>query len=185
MIPSQWFLLLIFLHPSHQTNIEYHDGPTREHSHIVQTCRFIHSGDCCVPVDLLPPQSDRVVFQPYKIVFEYFSKNSLYVFADAENRRACNGPSVDAYRDRAAQGYFKDFVARPGRRFSGALFTEQDGLIRAGQIKYPWSIRYQDTLYYQLASTPLVYTDAYRRSFLHVIPQFGRSIAISTHVLWY
>lgn len=167
-----WVLLISFLHFSHQTNIVYHDGPSPEHAHILQTCRFIESGDCCVPVDLVPPHSNRVVFRPNKIEFEYFSKNSLYVFAGAENRHACSGPSVDGYQDRAAQSYVKDFVARPGQKFSGALFTENEGLIRAGQVRFPWSIRYGDILYYHVPANPLFYVDASRRYILRALPQF-------------
>ncbi|KAL8996070.1 MAG: hypothetical protein Q9188_006655 [Gyalolechia gomerana] len=129
MIVQLWFLLL-FLQITHQTNIEYHDGPSPEHAHILQKCRFLGSGDCCVPVDLIPPNSNRVRFRPYKIVFEYFSKNALYVFADADDKSACNGPSVDGYKDPAAQSYVKDFVAKPDQKFSGALFTEDGGLVR-------------------------------------------------------
>lgn len=178
MIFQLWFLLL-FLQITHQTNIEYHDGPSPEHAHILQKCRFLGSGDCCVPVDLIPPNSNRLRFRPYKIVFEYFSKNALYVFANADDKSACNGPSVDGYKDPAAQSYVKDFVAKSDQKFSGALFTEDGGLVRVGQIRYPWSITYGNVLYYQVPSNPLFYVDASRRYFLRAIVQFRRSITLS------
>ncbi|KAI4170909.1 MAG: hypothetical protein LQ343_004673 [Gyalolechia ehrenbergii] len=56
--------------------------------------------------------------------------NALYVFANADDKSACNGPSVDGYKDPAAQSYVKDFVAKSDQKFSGALFTEDGGLVR-------------------------------------------------------
>lgn len=168
------FLLLFSFQLTHQTNIEFYDTPLPEYARVFQKCRFLESGDCCVPVDFILSHSNIKSFTPYKIVFEYFAKNALFVFADAENMSACRGPSVDGYRDPAAQLNVKDFVARPGQKFSGAMFTQTGGDIHVGRIRFPWSIAYEDIIYYQSPSNPLFYADVSGRYFLRAIPQFGK-----------
>ncbi|KAL8851532.1 MAG: hypothetical protein Q9221_003551 [Calogaya cf. arnoldii] len=120
------FTFLLFLTTTAQTNIEYWDSDTIDplEAHILQKCRFLSGGECCVPVDLAFPQTRRFErFLPYKIVFEYISTDRLYVFA---NQPACRGPPVGFYqRDpnpRRPAEYVKDFVRRPDWRWTGALF---------------------------------------------------------------
>ena len=166
--------LLCFFRLTLQTNIEFFDTASPEHAHIFQKCRFLNSGDCCVPVDFILPNSNRQRFTPYRIVFEYFSKNALFVYAGAGSAPACSGPSVDGYIDPSAQLNVKDFISRPGQRFSGAMFTQTGGISRIGNVRYPWSIEYKNVLYYQSPSNPLFYSDRSARHFLRAIPQDGR-----------
>ncbi|KAL8937645.1 MAG: hypothetical protein Q9211_003579 [Gyalolechia sp. 1 TL-2023] len=175
MILPLWPLFLL-TQLTRATNVEYQDGPSSldHHAHIVQKCRALGSGDCCVPVDLIPPRSNRVPFRPSKVVFEYFSTDALYVFAAADDQAPCDGPSVDGYKDPAAQRYVKDFVARPHQRFSGALVAAGGEVVRAGRIRYPGSISYRNIVYYQVPADPLFYVDATRRFFLRATPQFGQ-----------
>ena len=120
--------ILLFVQTTSQTNIEYWDTDTIDpvEANILQKFRFLSGGECCVPVDLsfsLTGRRER--FVPYKIVFEYFAHNQLYVFANAENRPACRGPPVGFYQSdgsRRSREYVKDFVRRPAQRWSGALF---------------------------------------------------------------
>ncbi|KAL8657429.1 MAG: hypothetical protein Q9226_001922 [Calogaya cf. arnoldii] len=122
------FTLLLLLHftLTTSTNIEYWDTDTIDQfeAHILQKFRFLSGGECCVPVDLAFPQTGRFErFLPYKIVFEYFSTDGLYVFA---NRPACQGPPVAFYQrhrnPRRPAEYVKDFIRRPDWRWTGALF---------------------------------------------------------------
>ncbi|KAI4160100.1 MAG: hypothetical protein L6R39_000255 [Caloplaca ligustica] len=172
IIVARLSLLFLFLQITVQTNIEFFDTPLAEDAHIFQKCRFFRSGDCCVPVDLIFPSTGRrVTFRPYKVVFEYFSKNALFVFANADNKSACGGPSVDAYVDPAAQSFVKGFVAQPDQRFSGAMFTQPNGPLPPGRIQYPWSIRFQNVEYYRSDADPLFYADLSGRRFLRAVPQ--------------
>lgn len=170
-------LLLLFFQVSISTNIEYFDTPLSEHSHIFQKCRFLRPGDCCVPVDLVLPNTRRENFRPYKIVFEYFSRSAIYVFADLGKTSACGGPSVNSYKDPSAQLNVKEFVARANQKFSGAMFTQDDRPIPVDRIRYPWSITFEDTMYYQSATDPLFYADLRGRRWIHAVPQFGKSLA--------
>lgn len=122
-------LILLFSHLTIQTNIEYWDSHTVDptEAHILQKFRFLSGGECCVPVDLAFPETGRVErFLPYKIVFEYFSKDLLFVFANANNEPACRGPPVGFYqqddRSRRPTEHVKDFVRTPNQRWTGALF---------------------------------------------------------------
>ncbi|KAI4228039.1 MAG: hypothetical protein L6R36_001973 [Xanthoria steineri] len=127
-------LLLLFSNLAIQTNIEYWDSDTVDPSeaHIVQQFRFLSGGECCVPVDLAIPQTGRIErFLPYKIVFEYFSTDVLFVFANANNEPACRGPPVGFYqqddRPRRPVEYVKDFVRTPTQRWTGATFLPVRG----------------------------------------------------------
>ncbi len=168
-------LLLLFLQTSIQTNIEYFDTPLAVNAHIFQKCRFLQSGDCCVPVDLLLPDARREVFRPFKVVFEYFERNALYVFAGEDSTSTCRGRSVFGYKDLSKQLWVKEFVARRNQRFTGALFTQEQGPVPVGRIRFPWSITYNNVLYYQSPRDPLFYADIERRQFLRAAPQFGES----------
>ncbi|KAL8754892.1 MAG: hypothetical protein Q9184_004973 [Pyrenodesmia sp. 2 TL-2023] len=169
-------LLLLFFQPSIQTNIEYFDTPIADDAHIFQKCRFLLSGDCCVPVDLLLPNNQREHFRPFKVVFEYFGKNALYVFAGEDGTSPCGSPSVYGYKDPSSQLYKKDFVARTNQRFSGALFAQNAEPSPVGRIRLPWSITYQKVIYYQLATDSLFYADQQQRQFIRAVPQFSVNV---------
>ncbi|KAL9061439.1 MAG: hypothetical protein Q9206_000524 [Seirophora lacunosa] len=171
LIVTRLCLLLLFLQSTIQTNIEFLDALTPERAHIFETCRFLKSGDCCVPVDLILPDSRRVNFRPDKVVFEYFSKNAVYVFANAGGEAACGGPSVDAYVDPSAQLFMKDFVARPDQKISGAMFTQSREAVPLGTIRYPWSIIFGSVQYYQSHADPLYYADIHTRRWIRARPQ--------------
>ncbi|KAL9012795.1 MAG: hypothetical protein Q9173_002470 [Seirophora scorigena] len=171
LIVTRLCLLLLFLQLTIQTNIEFFDGVNPERANIFQTCRFLTSGDCCVPVDLVLPDSRRVNFRPYKVVFEYFSKNAVYVFANEGGKAACGGPSVDAYVDPTAQLFVKDFIARPDQQISGAMFTQSRETVPLGTIRYPWSIVFANVKYYQSHADPLFYADIHTRRWIRVRPQ--------------
>ncbi|KAL8646156.1 MAG: hypothetical protein Q9210_006298, partial [Variospora velana] len=164
-------LLLLLGRLTVQTNIEYFDTANPEYAHIFQKCRFLTSGDCCVPVDLILSGSRREFFRPYKVVFEYFSKNAVYVFANAEGKAACGGPSVDAYVDPTAQLFVKDFVAPADQKISGAMFTESKEDVPLGTIRYPWSIIFENVQYYQSHADPFFYADINTRRWFRVSPQ--------------
>lgn len=122
-------LILLLSHLTVQTNIEYWDSDTVDptEAHIIQKFRFLSGGECCVPVDLAFPQTGRIErFLPYKIVFEYFSKDLLFVYANANNEPACRGPPVGFYqqddRPQRPTELVKDFVRTPNQRWTGALF---------------------------------------------------------------
>ncbi|KAL8687312.1 MAG: hypothetical protein Q9218_006479 [Villophora microphyllina] len=171
--------VFLLLKPTNQTQIEYHDGitPAGHEPHIVQTFRYLTGGECCVPLDLVFRNGERETFTPYRVIFEYFGNNALFVFAYGENKPACSGPSVDGYKDPGKSSYVKDFVARPQQKFSGAMFTlggsgplsataEGNGTLGAnetvldkavGHIVYPWSITYQGLTYYQKHAGSLEY----------------------------
>ena len=121
--------ILLFMQLTCQTNIEYWDSDTVDpiQANVLQKFRFLTGGECCVPVDLsFPLTGRRERFVPYKIVFEYFALNQLYVFANADNRPACRGPPVGFYQRDATSSppreYVKNFIRRPTQRWSGALF---------------------------------------------------------------
>lgn len=167
-------LLLLLFQPSIQTNIEYFDTPLAEDAHILQKCRFLQSGDCCVPVDLLIlPNNQRETFRPFKVVFEYFEKSALYVFAGEDETSACGGPSVYGYKDPTSQLLVKGFVARTNQWFSGALFAQDRGPLPVGRIRLPWSITFRSVMYYQSSTHPLLYRDLQHRQFLQAVPQFS------------
>ncbi|KAL8969249.1 MAG: hypothetical protein Q9197_004441 [Variospora fuerteventurae] len=166
-------LLLFFVHLTVQTNIEFFDTADPENAHIFQKCRFLKSGDCCVPVDLIFSHTRREFFRPYKVVFEYLSKDAVYVFANSQGKAACGGPSVYAYVDPTAQLNVKDFVARPDQKISGAMFTESKGDAPLGPIRYPWSITFQNVQYYQSRADPLNYVDIYSGRGFRARPQVG------------
>ncbi|KAI4178213.1 MAG: hypothetical protein LQ346_007526 [Caloplaca aetnensis] len=176
-------LLLLLLQTSIQTNIEYFDTPLAVDAHIFQKCRFLQSGDCCVPVDLLLPQDRRVVFRPFKVVFEYFEKNALYVFAGEGSTTACRGPSVYGYKDPSSQLRVKEFVTRSNQRFTGALFTQGQGSVPVGSIRLPWSITYNNVMYYQSPRDSMFYADIEGRQFLRAAPQFDVKIMVNTSLI--
>ncbi|CAO1597537.1 hypothetical protein XANCAGTX0491_001344 [Xanthoria calcicola] len=127
-------LLLLFCSLTIQTNIEYWDSDTVDptEAHIVQNFRFLSGGECCVPVDLALSQTGRIErFLPYKIVFEYFSTDVLFVFANANDEPACRGPPVGFYqqddRSRRPTEYVKNFVRTPTQRWTGATFWPVSG----------------------------------------------------------
>ncbi|KAI4286445.1 MAG: hypothetical protein L6R35_004298 [Caloplaca aegaea] len=185
-VVARLFLLLLsfVLHLTVQgTNIEFFDTADPEHARIFQKCRFLNSGDCCVPVDLIfpPPDSRREFFRPYKVVFEYLSKDAVYVFANAQGKAACGGPSVYAYVDPTAQLNVKDFVVRPDQKISGAMFTESKEDVPMGLIRYPWSITFQNVRYYQSRADPLSYVDIYSGRGFRARPQVGLQLPIANN----
>ncbi|KAL8930426.1 MAG: hypothetical protein Q9208_000610 [Pyrenodesmia sp. 3 TL-2023] len=176
-IVARLALLLLLFQPSIQTNIEYFDTPRPEDAHILQKCRFLQSGDCCVPVDLLIlPHNRRETFRPFKVVFEYFEKSALYVFAGEDETSACGGPSVYGYKDPTSQLHVKGFVARTNQWFSGALFAQDRGPMPVGRIRLPWSITFRSVMYYQSSTHPLLYRDLQHRQFIQAVPQFSTNV---------
>ncbi|KAL8899582.1 MAG: hypothetical protein Q9207_006118 [Kuettlingeria erythrocarpa] len=176
-------LLLLFSQNSVQSNIEYFDTPLAADAHIFQKCRFLRSGDCCVPVDLLLPNAKREVFRPFKVVFEYFGKSALYVFAGEDNTSTCHGHSVYGYKDPSSQLYVKEFVARRNQKFTGAQFTKEQGPVPVGRIRFPWSITYNNILYYQSSRDSAFYADIEGRRFLRAAPQFDANIKVNTSLI--
>ena len=190
------FLLFPF---SSQTNIEYWDSMAIDpiEAHIIQRFRNPSGGECCVPVDLsFPRRGRKESFIPYRVVFERFANDQLYVFANAAGQPACRGPAAGFYQqDDGPQRSVKDFRARPTQRWSGALFlpwpdntemsspthvnetesksVESDPRPGSDTIRYPWSISYRGLIHYAVPPGSLNYVDINRRSHIRGVPQFG------------
>ncbi|KAL9606482.1 MAG: hypothetical protein Q9179_000347 [Wetmoreana sp. 5 TL-2023] len=193
-ITTHLYLFLLLLKLTNQTHIEFHDRPG-EHppdAHIMQKFRWLSGGECCVPVDLILAGGVEEKFRPVRVVFEYFARSALFVFAYADDQPACLGPSVDGYKDPSAQLLVKDFIARPHQKWSGAMFTldgpgpvltshrnetQRDAVTtnHIGKIVFPWTITYEGVIHYQEEPDSLEYVDSRRRSHIRGVPQFTPS----------
>ena len=113
-------ILLLLVAPSLQINIAF-SNPLYKHYYVQQTCTEIPLHVCCVPMDILWPETSRGWFRAERIAFTKIPPKPMFASAwkyEKDTRQtACNGVVGGAWRTEGEEKWSYGYV--PSREWPG------------------------------------------------------------------